>query len=236
MSPELEPAKLLSLHGLTRDVSQFCLRHLKAQIEAMAPLFRPRRYLGDHMEGAGKEAAPGSDRNRADLVALYGRVAVRPFDLRPELHTPLPSVTTQFQFDEWEYIHAVETERGWESIRVITPLTWVISYASSYSLSALRSVVSGNGQRDAQALRDYVFRACVMHELIAKIPALVDLLEALRYRVEVRKSPQLGDLPLVTISAPFKTLRPADNLVVTASRLAGGTFFAEVLDVESVRN
>jgi hypothetical protein len=235
MSLDLEPDKLLSLHGLTKEVAQVCLRHLKAQIEAMAPLLRPRRYLGDHMEGTGREVSPTGDRNFADLSALYGRVAVRPIDLRPELRSPLESVTTHFQFDEWEYTQAVETSRGWQSIRVTTPLTWVFSFSSSYSFSALRGVVTGNGQRDAEALRSYVLRACLMHELFSKIPALADLLAGLRYKMELRTSPQLGTLPLVTISAPFKTLRPADSVVAMASGLAGGASFAEVLDVESVR-
>ena len=125
MSIDLEPAKLLSLHGLTKDVSQFCQRHLKTQIDAMAPLFRPRRFLGDHIDSTGKEAVAGADRNLAELQELFARVAVKPFDLRPELRKPLESVSTQFQLDEWEYTHATETDRGWNSIRVTTPLTWV---------------------------------------------------------------------------------------------------------------
>ncbi len=236
MSIDLEPAKLLSLHGLTKEVAQMCLRHLKTHVDAMAPLFRPRRYLGDHIDATGKEAVPGADRNLADLQELYARVAVKPFDLRPELRTPVESVTTKFQFDEWEYTHATETDRGWQSIRVIAPLTWVVSYGTSYSLSTLRSVVTGNGQRDVDAVRAFVLRACLMSELFSKIPSLADLLEGLRYKLEVRKSPQLGDLPLVTISAPFRTFRPSDQLVAMASGLAGGASFAEVLDVESVNN
>jgi len=236
MSLDLEPAKLLSLHGLTKDVAQSCLRHLKIHIDAMAPLFRPRRFLGDHIEGAGKEAAAAADRNLADLKALYARVAVKEFDLRPELRTPLESVGTQFQFDEWEYTHAAETDRGWRSIRVTTPLTWVLSYGSSYSLATLRATFAGSGQRDAEAVRTFVLRACLMHELFAKLPSLGDLLSGLRYRVEVRESPQLGGLPLVTISAPFKTFRPPDRLVAMASGVAGGASFTEVLDVASVHN
>jgi hypothetical protein len=236
MSLDLEPTKLLSLHGLTKEVAQACLRNLKAQIEAMAPLFRPRRILGDHIDSTSKDAVPGADRNLADLQELYARVAVKGFDLRPELRTPLESVTTQFQFDEWEYTHATETDRGWQSIRVTAPLTWALSYATSYSLSALRGVVTGSGQRDVEAVRAFVLRACLMHELFSKIPALADLLEGLRYKVEIRKSPQLGDLPLVTISAPFRTFRPPDKLVAMASGLAGGASFAEILDLESVHN
>ena len=75
-----------------------------------------------------------------------------------------------------------------------------------------------------------------MHELFAKIPSLTDLLEGLRYKVDVRRSSQLGDLPLVTISAPFRTFRPSDQLVAMASGLAGGASFSEILDVDSVRN
>jgi hypothetical protein len=236
MPVDLEPAKLLSLHDLTREVSQMSLRHLKTQIEAMAPLFRPRRFLGDHIDGTGKESVAASDRNLADLQQLYARVAVKTFDLRPELRAPLESVATQLQFDEWEYTHAAETDRGWQSIRVTAPLTWAISYASPYSLAALRGVVAGSGRRDAEAVRVFVLHACLMHELFSKIPALADLLKGLRYKVEVRKSPQLGDLPLVTISAPFRTFRPPDKLVAMASGLAGGAAFSEVLDIESIRH
>lgn len=152
------------------------------------------------------------------------------------LNAPLESVTTQFQFEEWEYTHGTETDRGWQSIRVTAPLTWVISYSTSYSFATLRGVVTGGGQRDAEAIRAFVLRACLMHELFAKIPSIARLLEALRYKVAVRRSPHLGDLPLVTISSPFRTLRPADRMVAMASGLAGGASFAEVLDVESVRN
>jgi hypothetical protein len=75
-----------------------------------------------------------------------------------------------------------------------------------------------------------------MHELFAKLPALKDLLEGLRYQLAVRQSPELGDLPLVTLSAPFRTFRPSDKLVALAAGLTGGNSFAEVLDVESVRS
>jgi hypothetical protein len=236
MSLDLEPAKLLGLHSLTKQVSQVCLRHLKTQVEAMGPLFRPRRYLGDQMEGSGKESVAAADRNFAELQELYGRVAIKPFNLRPELRAPLESVTTQFQFDEWEYTHATDTDQGWQSIRVTTPLTWVLSYGSPYSLATLRNVVSGDGQRDPEAIRAFLLRACLMQQLFAKIPALTDLLAGLRYKVEVRKSPQLGELPLVVVSAPFRTLRPPDKLVAMAAGLAGGASFAEILDTDSVWN
>jgi hypothetical protein len=162
-------------------------------------------------------------------------VAVRPFDLRPELSLPLESVSTQLQLYEWEYQHETKTEHGWRSIKVTSPLTWVIAYSSTYSLSMVRQVLAGQEERDADAVRAFVLRASIMHLHFSKFPAIGELLTGLRYRVETRRSPELGELPLVTVSAPFATLRPPDHLVTVASGLAGGASFAEVLDLESVR-
>jgi hypothetical protein len=80
-----------------------------------------------------------------------------------------------------------------------------------------------------------VLRACLLDLHLTKLPAISDLLAGLHYRVEVRHSPELGELPLVTISAPFRTIRPPDHLVTMASGLTGGDTFTEVLDIESVR-
>ena len=235
MPLSLDPSKLLSLHAVTREVSQLCLRQLKAHVDALSPLFRPRRVLGDHMEGIGKEGVAGSDKNMAELQELFAKVALKPFDLRPELKAPLESVATQFQLHDWEYMHATQTPQGWQQIRVTTPLTWVLTFTSPYTASTLADVVAGNAARDTDAVRAYVLRACLMHEQLRKVPALTDLLTGLRYKLEIRKSPQLGELPLVTISAPFKTMRPADDLLAMAAGLTGGASFSEVLDVDSVR-
>jgi hypothetical protein len=91
-------------------------------------------------------------------------------------------------------------------------------------------VVAGKQERDAEGVRSFVLRACLMQLQFAKLPELAALFEGLRYRVEVRKSPQLGDLPLVTVSAPVRTVRPADDLLLAATGLSGRTGFEEVID------
>jgi hypothetical protein len=227
--------QLLHLHTVTKEVAKFCHKQLRAHLDTMALLFRPRRILGDAMEGAEHETIGGSDRTVAELRDLYRRVALRPFDLRPELSFPLESVSTQIQLYEWEYLHSTKTDRGWRTIKVTSPLTWVVTYSSTYSLSMLRQVLAGQEERDPEAVRALVLRACLMHLHFARFPAIAELLAGLRYRVEVRRSPELGDLPLVTVSAPFATVRPPDNLVTVASGLAGGATFAEVLDLETVQ-
>jgi len=232
----LKIEQLLELHALTKDVSKFCQKQLRGYLDTAALLFRPRRTLGDAIEGSEPESAGSAERNVAELRELYRRVALRPFDLRPELTLPLESVSTQIQLYEWEYLHDTKTDRGWRSIKVTAPLTWVIAYSSPYSLSMLRQVLAGKEERDPEAVRAFVLRTCLMHLHFMKFPGIAELFAGLRYRVEVRKSPEMGDLPLVTLSAPFGTIRPPDELVTVASGLAGGASFAEVLDLASLRN
>jgi hypothetical protein len=231
----LNVEQLLHLHTLTKDVAKVCQKQLRGYLDAMALLFRPRRILGDYMEGAEKEYVGGSDRTLAELRELYRKVALRPFDLRPELSLPLESVSTQLQLYDWEYLHQTKTDRGYRSIKVTSPLTWVLAYSSTYSLSILRQVLAGQEERDSEAVRAFVLRACLMHLHFQKFPALSDLFAGLRYRVEVRQSQETGDLPLVTVSAPFSTMRPPDSLVTVASGLAGGASFSEVIDLSTVQ-
>src|SRR5258708_6888664 len=155
--------QLLHLHTLTKDVSKFCQKQLRGYLDTMALLFRPRRILGEAIEGGEKESVGGSDRTVAELREVYRRVALRPFDLRPELSLPLESVSTQMQFYDWEYLHETKTDRGWQSIKVTSPLTWVIAYSSPYSLSMVRQVLAGQEERDPEAVRAFVLRACILN-------------------------------------------------------------------------
>ena len=232
----LNVEQLLHLHTLTKDVAKVCQKQLRGYLDTLALLFRPRRIFGDAIEGAERESVAGADRNVAELRELYRKVALRPFDLRPELSLPLESVSTQMQLYDWEYLHQTKTDRGWRSIKVTSPLTWVVTYSSNYSLPMFRQVLAGQEERDAEAVRAFVLRACLMHLHFAKFPAIAELLAGLRYRVEVRQTPETGDLPLVTLSAPFSTIRPPDSLVTVAAGLAGGASFSEVLDLGTVKN
>jgi hypothetical protein len=100
----------------------------------------------------------------------------------------------------------------------------------------VRQVLSGHEKGKQEDVRAYVLRACVLHLQFLKFPGIAELFAGLRYRVETRHSSDMGDLPLVTISAPLATVRPPDNLVTIASGLTGGASFAEVLDIGSVQN
>jgi hypothetical protein len=228
--PTLTHDQLPRLHSLTAEVQKICRGQLRSYLDALAPLFRPRRVLGERMEGAGKESVVAADQNFNELREVYFKACGRPFDMRKELPATLESVGTQIGLYEWEHTYDVRTERESRTITVVSPLTWVLTYPSTYSLSMLRQVIAGKQERDPEGVRSFVLRSCLMHLQFTKLPELKALFEGLRYRVDVRKSPQLGELPLVTVSAPIRTVRPADDLLLTATGLSGRTGFEEVID------
>lgn len=222
--------QLPRLHTITREIERTCRTQLRGYLDAMAPLFRPRRVLGNHMEGPGKENVTGADQNFAEVREMYIKACGRPFHLKKELISPLESFPSQMQLHPWEYTYEIRTDQQRRSITVVTPLTWVLSYSSTYSFPMLRQVVQGRGDQDAESLRSYVLRASVLALLFAKLPELSNLFDGLRFKVEPRRSAQLGELPLITVSAPITTVRPTDDLLLRATELSGRTEFVEVVD------
>ncbi|HEY2857147.1 MAG TPA: hypothetical protein VGJ21_01870 [Terracidiphilus sp.] len=220
------------LHGITQQVGKICRSQLRTYLDALAPLFRPRRLLGNHMEGAGKESVANADQNFNEFREIYFKACSRPFDLRKELSTPLESVPTQIQLHEWEYHYEVQTERERRNINITSPLTWVLAYPSAYSHNMARQLIAAGQERDQESVRTFVLRTSLMYLMFTRLPDLTTVLEGLRYKVEIRKSHQLGDLPLVTVSAPVATVLPTDDLLLLAAAFSGRSGFVEVIDPE----
>src|SRR3954469_1987807 len=97
------------LRVLTQQVQEICRTQLRAYLDGLAPLFRPRRLLGNHMEGAGKESVLNADQNLNELQDIFFKACGRPFDLRRDLPVPLASVPARIEFHEWEYTYPVQT-------------------------------------------------------------------------------------------------------------------------------
>jgi hypothetical protein len=227
---EFSHAQLARLHDLTQQVEKICAAQLRSYLDALAPLFRPRRLFGNHMEGAGKENVVNADQNLNDLRDVYFKGLARPFDLRKELPVPLESIPTQIQLHEWEYSHEAQGSTGRTKITIIAPLTWVLCYPSAYSYSMMRQVANGKQEHDRESVRSFILRASMIYLMFSRLPELPRLFEGLRYKVEIRKSPLLGELPLVTVSAPVATVRPTDDLLLLAASYSGRSGFVEVID------
>jgi len=229
---EFSHEQLGRLHGVTQQVEKICRSQLWIYLDAMAPLFRPRRVLGNHMEGSDKERVTNADQNFAEFRDVYLKACGRPFDLRKELTDPLESVPTQLQLHAWEYSHEIRSEQERKTIQVTSPLTWVLTYNSTYHYSMIRQLVISKQDMDAESVRSFLERATLMYVMFSRLPELAKLFEGLRFRVEVRRSPQFGELPLITLSAPVSTIRPSDELLLRAQQFTGRSDFVEVVDLD----
>ena len=224
------------LHSITKAVANCYRQRLEGHLSALAPLFRPRRLLGDYIESSGREKVPQAEENFRLLRESYERVAKKPFGLKAELSTPLESISSDVKLSEWEYIY--DGRRGKEHKRILvrSPLTWIVGYPSTYSLSMIRGVLAGSQTGDKHGVAAFVVRACLMDLLFDGPSGLGGLFEELRFRVEVKTLPEMGSLPLVALSLPFSTVRPDNKTLLAATGMSGREVFDEILDVASVRS
>jgi len=225
--------QLADLREKTEAISQFLQKQLKAHLETLRPLLAPRRLLGKYM--GGKEEVAGADRAFAQLQEQYKGVCGKPFALPPELDDgPLSNLDNRLELYPWEYTYQSKSERETRTVTITSPVHWVLTYSSEYTLSQLVQTMAGKEQRRSDSIRQFVVNALVMHAVLAKFPGIIQLLTDLRYELGTQKSPGLGELPLVTIRSCLPSFRPADSLILAATRLSGVSAFIELIDLDTL--
>ena len=223
--------QLVALRAKTEALAQFLYKRLNVHLETLRLLLAPRRLLGTYV--GFKEDVAGADRAFTQLQEIYRGVCGKPFALSAELDEgPLQLLENRLVLYPWEYIHQAKSERETKAVTMTSPVRWVLTYSAGYTLSQVLQAVSGKEQHRPEALRQFVVNALVMHLVLAKYPGITQLLTDLRYQVSVDKSPSLGELPLITLSACLPSFRPADQLILTATRFSGVPAFIELIDVE----
>jgi hypothetical protein len=244
MADEAAPARSLTipevaeLRGKTEAISKLLQTQLEAHLETLRPLFAPRRLLGKHMGGsAGRDEVPGADKALEELKQRYKEVAGPPFVLRPELRPETVSgIESRIELYPWEYDHPVRTGTETRTITITSPVRWVMSFDSDYSLSQVRRVLAGEEEKRADALGQFIANALVMAAVVRKFPALEALLHDLRFEVRVETASGLGKLPVVTVNSNLASFRPPDELILTATGFSGVAAFIELVDREAVQN
>jgi hypothetical protein len=236
-SPEnpLTFEQLAELRDKTETVSQFLQKQLKAHLETLRPLLAPRRLLGKYV-GA-KEDIAGADRAFAQLQEQFKAVCSKPFALPPELDDgPLSNIDARIDLYPWEYTHQANSERETKPVTLTSPVRWILTYSSEYTPAQLIQTLAGKEQRRSGSVRQFVVNALVMHAVLAKFPGITQLLTDLRYEIRTETTASLGDLPLVTIRSCLPSFRPADSLILAATRLSGVPAFIELIDIDAVHH
>ncbi len=224
--------RLPELRGKTEAVSTLLRDHLVAHLETLRPILAPERLLG---RGAGRPDTPVADRAIAQLQQAYRAFTARPFDLPAELDQYwLTLVGNKIALYPWEYTHPIGDGRDARAITMTSPVRWVVTFTSGYTLSQFRQAIAGSTERQPEQLRQFVVNALVMQLVFAHTPGLGPLLADLRYDVHTQTADDLPKLPLTTIASGIGSFRPADDLIRAATNFSGVPAFIELIDVDGL--
>ncbi len=220
--------RLLELRRATAALSDELEKELKGHLETLSPLVRPKRLLGDLIAGESAEAYPEAAKAFEDLQELYGRVAVRPFRLRSSLPRPIPAIRVRLEIYPWE--ETWFSPGGDRRLGVVSPLAWCLTYPGGCSLRSLRRMLEGGEPRNEAEIHQFVLNGCILHLLLERTPGFGRILAGLRYALETRRVPELGELPIPVLGSVIPSVRPAPQVMLQAAELAGLSRFEEVVD------
>jgi hypothetical protein len=228
-APALNFDQLAELREKTERLSQFLSGRLKGHLKTLYPILAPKRVFGKYL--GFKEGAARADEAYNQLVAKYREISGSPFDLRSDLdEEALSAMEHGIEVYPWEY----SIQAGDRTVTISSPVRWVITYRSDYSLTEIRRMIATKAERSKGSVRHFVVNALACQIVFAHNPGVVQLLEDLRYDVRVEEAAGLGKLPLLTISSRMISFRPPDEQVLSAIRLSGVPAFIELVDVEAV--
>jgi hypothetical protein len=223
--------ELTELRRKTDLVSKLLKDQLQAHLETLRPILSPERLLGKHV--GGKVDTPVADRLLAQIRQDYRPFSARPFDLPIDFDPYwLTLVGNRVTLHPWEYTHEARSDRETKAVTMTSPVRWVLSFTSDYTLTQMRQGLIGTGERRAEHIRQFVVNALVAQLVITHTPGLAPLLTDLRYQLQTDVAPELPKLPLVTISSRLRSFRPPDELILAATGFSGVPAFVELIDVD----
>jgi len=231
--PSITLDRLLKLRRATRALADFLENELRGHLDTLAPLLRPKRLLGNLIQGESTESYHDSDRAFQELQQLWAKVSERPFRLRGHLTSPIPAIRVKLELSRWEELWNAPS--GGKKLWVSSPLSWVLSYPGACRFDSLNKMLAGEEQRNEAEMHQFVLNACILQLLLERAPGIPKLLAGLRYTVDVRRAAPLGELPLVVLRSAIPSVRPSPQVMIDAAELAGLGTFEEVLDVGAAR-
>jgi hypothetical protein len=235
MNDAYSTQKLLALRKLTRAMAEFVRGQARDYLNTLAPLLRPKAFLGEYIQGSSREGSARSERAFQELQRLYAAIANSgPFALPKELHPPLELEGAGMEMTPVEYVYETQTNGASKKVVITSPLKWVLTYAG-FGPTQLREQLAKQRLNDTEVQRS-VLHFVALQVVLSYQKGAVSILEALRFPVESARLPEFGDLPLTVLASPVKTVRPPDAVIVESTEISGRDAFEEVVDVEAIGN
>ncbi len=234
MNQQVDIAKLLRLRKVTRAIAEYFRNELNAHLRSLQPLFRPTNVLGEHIRNAPKQTVKIADASLRELRSLYARVGhAKPFRFDDDIDTPIDLFGSAVEITPVTYTYTPQCSDGVRSVTVTSPLSWVLSYKGlgPGRMQELVASQSGSARIELQAC---LLHYLALHIILSQEFGVSPILRALRFTVTVEHAEALGGLPITHVSAPVRTLLPADEAILQSTELSGAPAFEEIIDLESI--
>jgi hypothetical protein len=221
------------LRNVSQKIVQFLNTRLSAYLTTITPLFAPRKILGEFMESAYQERVPGADKNFAEIEKRYKAIARETFAMPSKLGTPLANIKNQLEVYPWEYLHQLDGDSS-QTVRISSPVKWVMAYASGYTLSDLLEQRVQGEKHDIGDVKQLMLNSLTLWKLVEQSPEIAQLLGDLRFSVTIETATVSGELPYVVLTSDVPAFRPQDDLIRTVTQLSGKQVFEELIDVDAI--
>lgn len=227
--------ELPEIRRKTEAIAQCLHEQLKQHADTLRPLLAPERVFGKY--AGGKSDVSGAERALVELQQSYREFSAKPFDLPVEFDAQwLTLVGHRLELHPWDYRYEAKAGAETRAITMTSPLRWVLSYGSNYSVAQAKQVLAGKEPRRPEYLRQFVVNALVLQLVAARFPGVTQLFADLRYDLKPAVSAELPQLPLLTIASCLPSFRPADELILAATAFSGVPAFIELVDLNEIKN
>ena len=233
--PTISTRKFIALRKLTRTLAETLRADLRGTLITIEPLLRPRAVFGEHVQGHGKELVKGADRAFKDLATDFAEVAgSKPFHIPKELKSPFEVMSASLEMQPVEYSYTARSDRDSKTVRITSPLKWVVNYRD-YGLEELKRVLADRNRTEEQ-LRRFVVHFLLVEHVFTRQAGIREMLESLRFPVVVERRPEFGSLPITCLTTAVSTYRPDDEVIVETTEISGSEEFEEFVRVSDVAN
>ncbi len=230
---KIDLQQLAHLRDVSQKISSLLHQTLTGYLAPLSALLAPSRVLGEHLDGFSRERLPGADKCFAELQASYLRVCRDFFSLPAKLRSPVPAIKAGIEVYPLEYLYTLGGEGG-RTIRITSPVSWVIAYDYPYTLSSLVKAQLAGEKPQPEETKQLLINSITMKMAFDRSEGIKAILTDLRFPVSVVTSPVSGDLPYTVVQAAVPSFRPQDELIQTVIQLSGKPVFEELVDLERV--
>ena len=227
---EIPLERLTTMRETSQAISQLLYQTLSGHLQALTPLFAPRKVFGEFMESAFKDKVPGADKNFAKVEASYKALCQAPFDIPSRLNTPVPNIPNQLSLYPWCYPYRI----GELTLSVRSPVRWILSYTASFDLARLLEQHIAKEKPRPDDLKTLLLTSLGIATLLELQGGLRNLLDGLGFAVTIETSPLTGDMPIVVLNAPLPDFRPQDDMMKIVAQLSGRAAFEALVDIDEI--